>query len=969
MAYNPNSQWKRKTITIAVPTSSLPAGYQVKLTIPKETEIQPDFRDLRFETTDGYGLPYWIESIISNTATVWVKLKDSVTAGPSSTVDIYMYYGNPYVASTSSGTNTFPAFDDFSTDTTANYTEKYYATWSPMVYKTISGGEFHLGYNIAGDGSSIVYGNQAITNGSYALRAKFRATGKETPSNFRQQKEIGLTLGTVTPAYYASCSTGADYTGWASNLQIPMPDDIGQTTEISGSTTSEITYNLDNNNYYIGFFVQDVGSTGTFSSELWIDFALVRKYVATEPATPTISLSSTTVNWNPQRKKITINTTTATPANYQVRLTIPFAPEMNNDFSDLRFVTKAPTPVNLDYWIESSAPGVTADIWVELADSIGASSSDYIYMHYGNPDMTSASNGYNTFLVYSDGNDVASWTNSVTNVNGELHFAWSGASASTKTVSVSKPWIIEARFRSESITNQNFLFIVGNGSGTSYSTNRNIQAYQDANTTTWNALSNGSNNFLYSSMALSTYYILKEIEINTSNYNHYLYNANRSLLGSVIGTTYGYTGQVDPITAIQFGSNSGAYYINSYVTWVFVRKYIATEPTIDYTAAVEAMNIFSNRKALTINNSTGLVLTDYQVPITVTYAPSMQANFNDIRFVDYNGNLLPYWLESKTDSTTANFWIKLNLQTGNNTVYMYYGNPNLTSVSSGTNTFIQFSDFSNSSGLTLVGGWHISNGMLSISSGTWATSYFTTTINETQYVIYAKARINVGGARLWLSGMDNYPPTDTGATGMAYYMPNPSSWPNYLFRYNNGNPYTAGGTNLVVVALGTWAKYKLTIDTVGNNYIAYVDNLLGSTASTSYSTKGSGTSKQVSFGAVGTEAQDYDHCFVCKYASAEPTVSVGAEETPSGIGATSMIITPSENPCRTGICTVTVDVIWTNGSLVPESFIPSIKLNGTPVVVAPPLTTVIVNPSGTASQQFIISGLSPNSYSICPDPN
>ena len=115
MVYNPNFQWKRKTVTISVQTSSLPAGYQVKLIIPKETEMQSDFKDLRFETTDGYGLSHWIESINTtpnpDEATVWVKLKDVVTAPTS--IDIYMYYGNPYVSSTSNGNNTFEFFDDF----------------------------------------------------------------------------------------------------------------------------------------------------------------------------------------------------------------------------------------------------------------------------------------------------------------------------------------------------------------------------------------------------------------------------------------------------------------------------------------------------------------------------------------------------------------------------------------------------------------------------------------------------------------------------------------------------------------------------------------------------------------------------------------------------------------------------------------------------------------------------------------
>ncbi len=62
-----------------------------------------------------------------------------------------------------------------------------------------------------------------------------------------------------------------------------MPDNHCQTTNISGTTTDEIVYSLDGSTYHPGFWVQDISTSGS-TSELWVDWALVRKD-ATNPAT------------------------------------------------------------------------------------------------------------------------------------------------------------------------------------------------------------------------------------------------------------------------------------------------------------------------------------------------------------------------------------------------------------------------------------------------------------------------------------------------------------------------------------------------------------------------------------------------------------------------------------------------------------------------------------------------------------
>lgn len=95
-------------------------------------------------------------------------------------------------------------------------------------------------------------------------------------------------------------------------------------------------------------------------------------------------------------------------------------------------------------------------------------------------------------------------------------------------------------------------------------------------------------------------------------------------------------------------------------------------------------------------NPSAVTLTDYQTKKTIALKSGMQANFGDLRFTTPNGTNIPYWIESKTDSVSADVWLKIpsiSTTTGAK-VWMYYGNPNLSSASSGVDTFIAFDDFS-----------------------------------------------------------------------------------------------------------------------------------------------------------------------------------------------------------------------------------------------------------------------------------
>jgi hypothetical protein len=110
---------------------------------------------------------------------------------------------------------------------------------------------------------------------------------------------------------------------------------------------------------------------------------------------------------------------------------------------------------------------------------------------------------------------------------------------------------------------------------------------------------------------------------------------------------------------------------------------------------------WTKRMNVTINNSQNLdTLTDYQVFLNMSYKSEMQYNFDDLRFTynnPTNNSELPvsYWIENYTTLGYADIWIKVSTIRGNSyeTIYMYYGNPNVSTESNATSTFVIWDDF------------------------------------------------------------------------------------------------------------------------------------------------------------------------------------------------------------------------------------------------------------------------------------
>jgi len=94
--------------------------------------------------------------------------------------------------------------------------------------------------------------------------------------------------------------------------------------------------------------------------------------------------------------------------NYQVRIQVHRSLGLDNgenvfvgtkcksNFGDIRFVS-GDESTELDYWLEDDTDGI---FWVEVADSLTTTQNIYIY--YGNPSATTTSDASSTFLFFDD---------------------------------------------------------------------------------------------------------------------------------------------------------------------------------------------------------------------------------------------------------------------------------------------------------------------------------------------------------------------------------------------------------------------------------------------------------------------------------------------------------------------------------------------------------------------------------------
>lgn len=253
--------------------------------------------------------------------------------------------------------------------------------------------------------------------------------------------------------------------------------------------------------------------------------------------------------------------------------------------------------------------------------------------------------------------------------------------------------------------------------------------------------------------------------------------------------------------------------INDNIDWV------ASAYGLDFTEWAWWNSTFTKCQNMTIGGGT-TALNNFTFYVNVTYAASMQADFDDVRFVDHpcgvDGTQLAHELDFKVDSNSAGYWITGNLTTGANVFSMYYGSASATTgddplstwrlanvvyhFSEGTGT--QAKDSKGTFNLTLVGaGATWANGQIGKALRLDGTAYAESGAMGTLNLVTVITRVNV------TSGL-SYPylwdARASSGVGYAYWTQGSNYWSDV-----SGDPSTISIVNVTSTSTAYQNRWQM----------------------------------------------------------------------------------------------------------------------------------------------------------------
>ncbi|NQT61840.1 MAG: DUF2341 domain-containing protein [Candidatus Marinimicrobia bacterium] len=421
-------------------------NYQIKIDITHQAEMQSDFSDLRFTSSDGQSLlSYYREAYIEDTSAVfWAKIPSILAY---SEVIIFQYYGNDTANYGGNGEDVFEFFDDFSTIRGDDY-DLLNALWDLPGYVKF---HFHSGTGI--DHGYISPKNLEMKN--FYVKTKmfleketdnyptenagqafidYRHSDNNTESTDSFDDDDYLKFGinnTLRNNSYRGLrfdkNINTESLDQATNI---LEYDAGPAFRFDEWNTYEVR--VYETNHQVDFTDEDLERT-TWNvtthylnqsgriylrgvdieggSWVQVDYLMIGQYTLPEPTiltdksegyTPVCGLVRNSyanfLNWG-NRNVIDI-TCVDSLIDYPVKLQIIYLTGMNTDFSDVRF-TDSDGQTVLGYWNESYIASDSAVFWVKIP-SIPANQSTTIYTYYNNPSATYIGNGEDVFTWFDD---------------------------------------------------------------------------------------------------------------------------------------------------------------------------------------------------------------------------------------------------------------------------------------------------------------------------------------------------------------------------------------------------------------------------------------------------------------------------------------------------------------------------------------------------------------------------------------
>jgi len=312
------------------------------------------------------------------------------------------------------------------------------------------------------------------------------------------------------------------------------------------------------------------------------------------------------------------------------------------------------------------------------------------------------------------------------------------------------------------------------------------------------------------------------------------------------------------------------------------------------------------RKSISVTNSSGSNLTDFQVSISIGTSQliadgKMQTDCDDIRITDINGNLLPYWIEENNPgcnsaSGDTKIWLKANsLPTSGATIYAYYGNSSASNNENGDNVFEFFDDFKNGTskwtfetGVTASIITESNNKIMALSNATTWKGAFAG--NESMNNYYFESRLKTSNTRGGLYIRHKA----SGNTDNGYYLRTEGD--NFGYSQNDS---ALGAYGTYTLDTNTW--YNMKILAVGTSVSLFINDINQNINQVVQNSTGSIGVSPIEPASISS----YDYIFVHKYASTQPTTSNQSEEIGTapiaywkfdeGVGTTAYDSTGSNN--------------------------------------------------------------------------
>lgn len=574
------------------------------------------------------------------------------------------------------------------------------------------------------------------------------------------------------------------------------------------------------------------------------------------------------------------------------------------NYNDIRFTNASGT--ELPYWMEKDGT-----FWVKISGSasLPANSLTTIYMYYGNPSATFggeyANSGTNTFDFFDDFTgsslDVTKWqttgTPSITVSNSNLNLQTDGSSGmeyiSSLSFTTGPDVAIRTRLKDSTTSTYPSEFGFGvrnNGTTANFVSKMAFTADQYCLLlNNGSAPENGGAAGIADDNNWHTWDILwRTTEAIMLQDNVAKETVTTGIPTTALGTAIGAPDYGGP------GQSPNTTYTD--IDWFLVRKYSVPEPTASVYAEQENIR-YGYQKSITLNNTTGSTLTNFQVKIVANYSATVageinlqsrsKPDFSDVRFGDSTGKMYPYWRESWSYQNKGTFWVKLpSISTSGITIYAYYGNSSATDTGNGTAVFGFFEGFD---------GYAIDTGKWT-TSGTITANPGFVTISSGGYIrSNATANSMLSGSALTLEGsLRHNSMTNSNMFGMVtsnYFGASEMSATSAgmdILRWTTNNCFferandSNSGTETLQGATASSTFNKLKIKWVQGSSISYeAPNNSGGIYTLSVSDYvPSSSTLYIHIDTMTASTADLDFVFVRKYASTDPAITATGTETP-----------------------------------------------------------------------------------------